>query len=288
MDVSKIKAAYQRIKRRVIVNINEITIVYKQIAGCMLTALGAAAVFFDFKKVIPGIAEGILIIGILLAISLIPTIVYVVGKRYVEIDSFDGNKRLSVEFKDLFRSNSKIRVIGVNRCFDTITDRQLISKKSLHGQWLRSYLSNHSVEELDLEIDRQLRGKKYEEAARKQLGKKKRYPVGTVVEIRDGNYIYYLVGMTKLDERKLTASCTIEEYCLGILQLMKYYNEHGQQEDIALPLIGSGASRIPKKEEELLKCMLTLIKMGQNHGQGNIEILLKSDLREKICLYKLN
>lgn len=271
-------------KRRLGVNFKAIKKVYIRILGTLFTALGALAVFFDLQAFIPGIAWGVGAIAGLMLLAAIPSVIFVMGQKRTRIDSFDGPKTLIVEFGDLFRAKAKIRVIGVNRCFDTMVNAELISPNSLHGAWLRRYLMSHSREELDREIDRQLEDREFEEMPEKRLGKKRRYPAGTVVEIKDGDICYYLTAMTVLDEGKLTASCTVEAYCTSILRLMQHYNEHGQQEDIALPLLGSGAARIPKKENELLQCMLALIKMGRNHGQGNIEIVLREELREKISL----
>lgn len=275
-------------KRRLGVNFKAIRKVYIRILGTLFTVLGALAVFFDLQAFMPGIVWRFGAIAGLMLLAGIPAVIFVMVQRRTRIDSFDGPKTLVVKFGDLFCAKSKIRVIAVNRCFDTIVNTELISPNSLHGAWLRRYLISHSREELDRELDRQLKDKEFEEIPEKRLGKKRRYPAGTVVEIRDGDICYYLTAMTVLDEEKLTAGCTVEAYCMSILRLMQYYNEHGQQEDIALPLLGSGAARIPKKENELLQCMLALIKMGRNHGQGNIEIILREELREKISLGELH
>lgn len=272
------------VAKRIGINLAEIKKAYKNIITGIFTALGTIALFVDLTAYVNTIENAVIVILVILLSAVFLATVWTLGKREKQIEAYDGPGKLSVEFGDIFYTNTKIRVIAVNRCFDMMVSKNLVSAKSLHGIWVSKYLASNTREVLDHAIERQLDGKTFEAVTEKKLGKRRRYPVGTVVEIEEGRHTYYLVAMTTFDSEKLTASCTAEDYCLGLARLMKYYNENGQQEDIALPLIGSGMSRIPKRPMEILQCMLAVIKMGMNHGQGNIKIVLKKELKEEISL----
>ena len=275
-------------RKRIWVNSKEIRSVYLKLAGFLFSAVGVIALFVDLTKYVSGIWQAAWILASLAALPMIPAVIWGVSRKERVVPSAPGNPKLSVKFGDLFWEDAKIKVIPVNRCFDTVVNHTLISKRTLHGAWVCKYLKTHTLEELDSEIDRQLSQKTYREVARKRLGKKRRYPVGTVVEVEHQGVLYYLTAMTTLDEETLKASCSMEAYCLGVMRLMNYFDIHGQQESLAMPLVGSGASRMQKDPGELLQCLLSLIKMGRNQGQGAIKIVLPEELREEISLSELH
>ena len=121
----------------------------------------------------------------------------------------------------------------------------------------------------------------------KRLGRKNRYPVGTIVPIDTGDCIYYLLALTYFESETMRANCSVQDYCEAVLKLFEYYNIYGQQYDITVPLLGAGLARLGHGEEEILQGMLALIKLGFNYGQGNIKIVLHPELKEKISLEKV-
>lgn len=277
-----------RFGKRIWVNRKEIRTVYLKLVSLLFSAVGAVALFVDLTEYVPGIGQAAWILAGLVVLPLIPAGIWGISQKEKRISRTPGHGVLTVKFGDLFREDARIKVIPVNRCFDTVVSQELISKRTLHGAWICGYLKTHTLEELDGEIAKQLEGKPYKEVWEKRLGKKRRYPVGTVVQIQHRGVIYYLTAMTVLDEETLRASCTKEAYCLGVMRLMNYFDIHGQQESLAMPLVGGGAARMQKSPAELLQCLLSLIEMGRNRGQGAIKIVLPGELKEEISLSELH
>ena len=271
-------------RNRILVNIKGICKVYLKILSGIFSVIGVVGLFYNFQDNFDSFYETVFGLIVICILAVPCAIVEELCRSKTEISLHNGNKKLIVEFGNIFQIQCPIKVIPVNRCFDIEVDGKLISKKSLHGQWIEKYLEHHSKEELEKAITTTLasvRGKKLKE---KRAGRKMRYPVGTVVPIKDGDTLYYLLGLTTLDSHTLKASCDIMDYCKAILVLFQYYNTYGQQADIVVPLVGSGLARLGRCEYDILNCMLALIRMGFNFGQGNIRIVLHDSLREKIAL----
>lgn len=270
------------------VNLKEIWGNYKKIVGALFSVVGVLALFWNITDYITSFSVAVCCILAVLVLAIPVAAIWIILKKDREIESFEGNNKLFIEFGDLFNHPAEIKVIAVNRCFDMCVNDTLISEHSVHGQWVQSYLKRHTKAELDREIKEQLSGEKYRRLENKKEGNKERYPLGTVVKIKDDGVWYYLLGLTILDEQTLRAGCTTEEYCVAILRLFAFYNKYGQGKDIAVPLLGANMARIDRKEKLLLQCMIDMIKLGKNRGQGNVHIVLHEKMKEKISLYELH
>lgn len=196
------------------------------------------------------------------------------------------NKALEVQFGDIFSNEAEIKVIPVNRCFDTIVNNTVISNQSLHGQLIKQHLNHLSYEEFCEKLKRGLRDQVGEEIPNKINGNQIRYPVGTIVEIEDGGVIYYLLGMTKMDE-VCQVSCTTEDYFCAIGSLMRYYDAHGQGKTIAIPNLGAGFSRLNQTEQILLNSLTSTIHMHQNCMRGNVKIIVHESQKSIVSITDL-
>ncbi len=176
----------------------------------------------------------------------------------VKIDS------TSIEIKegDLFEENGLI-TIGFNEYFDTTVDDKIISKRSLNGVFIDTYLA-HTVKELDeliensIENDQKIRGKR-----RKAEGKQQRYKLGTIYLLDDR---YILTAFTKFNDRN-EARLTMPEYLEFLVNFWDNVNAVYAQRSVSVPIFGSGITRFKEhksiSDEELLKIMLWTFKISE-------------------------
>ena len=87
-------------------------------------------------------------------------------------------------------------VIGTNSTFDVDTSTGVISPNSLQGQFA-SRLYKNKFSELDADLELALNGLEFDELNDGREGKKNRYPLGTVVQLRKSNKIFYMVLMNR-------------------------------------------------------------------------------------------
>ncbi|MDO5573750.1 MAG: DUF6430 domain-containing protein [bacterium] len=274
--------------KRLEINQKIIIKTYFRTTTSTLSLLGLVATFFNIELYNNRVATNILILLLLFITIYIFAIIYVIGNSKKNIFRSVTNKDLNIKYADLFKGKSKIRVIAVNRCFDTVVDDKIISSKSVHGLFIKNEISNMSIRELDMAIDESLlqQGIEGTSCEEKKDGKTVRYPTGTVAEVKYGDHIYYLLGLTKFDSNN-NASCTIEEYSHSLIKLMEYYDNHGQGHDMDIPLIGSGIARMHIKSSDLLKYMISLIKVNQDKMLGNINIIIHTSQRDGISIQEL-
>lgn len=257
------------------------------IGGAIFSLLGFVSVFINIEGCFSNWLDATLCILLVLIAVVIISCIFTLAIREKVIFVNKNQKTLSVGYGDLFTEKAKIKVIAVNRCFDTIVN-DLISPKSLHGKLIQDHLSNMSVEELNGKITESLRrqGCKGEEILYKSKGNKIRYPVGTIAELNYGNTCYYLLALTEMDVN-LNTYCTLEDYCLAISKLMYYYDKNGQGYEMVLPIMGSGFTRLDRSEKQLLELISSLIKIHYTQMRGNIKIVIYKDLRNVISIANL-
>ncbi|MEN8625507.1 macro domain-containing protein [Psychrobacter proteolyticus] len=179
----------------------------------------------------------------------------------VKIDS------TSVEIKegDLFEQEGLI-AIGFNEYFDTVVDDKIISKKSLNGIFIDTYLihTGKEVDELDVliengvENEHKAKGKK-----RKAEGKLQRYKLGAIYLLDDR---YILTAFTKFNDRN-EARLTMSEYLEFLVNFWDNVNSIYAQRSVSVPIFGGGITRFKEhktiSDEELLKIMLWTFKISE-------------------------
>ena len=179
----------------------------------------------------------------------------------VKIDS------TSVEIKegDLFEQEGLI-AIGFNEYFDTVVDDKIISKKSLNGIFIDTYLihTGKEIEELDVliengvENEHKAKGKK-----RKAEGKLQRYKLGAIYLLEDR---YILTAFTKFNDRN-EARLTMSEYLEFLVNFWDNVNSIYAQRSVSVPIFGGGITRFKEhktiSDEELLKIMLWTFKISE-------------------------
>ena len=256
------------------------------VAGTSLFAiLGIVGLFFDLPNIFSSnLCKLAVIFGIVL-VSCMIGFFHAIWKQETIVIEANGGHKLTMRYGDLLASTARIKVIAVNRCFDTIVDDKFVSVKSIHGQWIRQIMKEISLQELDAKIEAALSTQTYSSEIERinKEGKSLRYPVGSIAEIRINDQIYYLLGLTKFDQNQ-NASCSEEEYLLAIQRLMEYYDKHSQGYEIDIALMGTGFSRMPQDDKEILEIMLALIRFNNRHLVGNINLIISKKMRSRISI----
>lgn len=163
-----------------------------------------------------------------------------------------------IEPGDLFERPEHL-VVGFCDTFDTaISPDGPISAASVQGQLLDLRYGGNA-ERLDEELAAALRLTQpvaREPRERKPLGKLPRYPVGTVAVIGGGRQLVFGVAYSRLGNDAVARS-TVEELWHSLNRLWDAIYLHGQQEAVALPLLGAGLARLNSLEsQDILRLIL--------------------------------
>lgn len=168
------------------------------------------------------------------------------------------------------------KVIGCDNHFDLRVNDVIISKKSLHGQ----FVLNHAfIEELNAVIK--------SEAERLKLSCDGQglysFPLGTIVPYEssiDGEK-YLLLAMIELDDQ-YEAHTNMAQYEQMLMKMWKEIDRVYAMNDIVLPLLGTGIPRFddgPKENSSLLRCMLCTLNSSGVSLKSKIKIVLYGDTK---------
>jgi DNA-binding SARP family transcriptional activator len=175
---------------------------------------------------------------------------------------------LVVRRGDLFEQEDANLAIGFGDTFDTSTEGDVvISRQSVQGQLLER-LYDGDRDRLDTELRRALRGVTplgRETVQDKPKGKRTRYAVGTVVPLpMNGRRVFGFVHCRQgLD---LVTHSTAGELRLSLDRLWQSVRRYGMLKPVAIPLAGSGLSRVTELSREQLMIMIidTFIKNSRD------------------------
>ena len=206
-------------------------------------------------------------------------IVYIRNKTCNSIRIAAGKSTIVVEYGDLFEYEG-IVVIPVNGSFDTCVNEQIVSEKSLHGQFIKMYFPE-DLSDLEEQIGSQLEG--YDPKERDER-KRCQYPVGTVVSVSHGGRRFLLLALSEFDQ-DYHAHLDFERYFQAICGLIRYADMNSQGADIIMPVIGGGLSRLSSDIGDLLNLQVSTIKaMGGLGNGGSIKIVIHKKAKGIVCL----
>lgn len=164
-----------------------------------------------------------------------------------------------VEEGDLFDQPAHL-VVGFSDTFDTASAGGVINEASVQAQLLaRRY--GGDVRRLDAELDAVLGPVEpvaREDRDRKPLGKLVRYPVGTVAVLGTRPRLTFAAAYSRIGNDYVAAS-SVEDLWFGLNRLWDAVRRHAQLEQVAMPLVGSGLSRLDHLDQDSL---LRLILMS--------------------------
>jgi hypothetical protein len=167
--------------------------------------------------------------------------------------------RVTILSGDLFSQEDAHLVVGFTDTFDTSTSQDVvINSSSIQGQLLRRRYGGDR-----LWLDRDLRAalsqiprSGTETRATKRRGKLTRYPIGTVAVLNQSGRRIFAVAYSRMGN-DLIARSSLADLREGLDRLWAAIHRHGQLGVVAMPLVGSGLSRIDfLKREELVKAIV--------------------------------
>ncbi|ASW42851.1 hypothetical protein BEN51_05015 [Clostridium isatidis] len=197
---------------------------------------------------------------------------------------------IQVKIGDIFEEK-ELKVISFNEYFDTQVDDDIIANSSLNGIFITSKLKE-SIEDFDKELDKYLSSKKGNEYSvnnDRVVGKKKKYPLGTICKYKNE---YLFTALTKFDDEN-KAKVLLKDYVYTLLNFWSEIDRVYAGKSVSMPLLGSGQTRIEDKidilEQELLELLIWTFKISRikiKHP-SKITIIIHSTSKDKINFYKL-
>lgn len=247
-----------------------------------------ATIFFE----IPDEYKNKVIIFIIVSIILIMIylVLWIRANKMESIKLKINGSTIEVKLGDIFEEQ-ELKVIAFNEYFDTKVDDEIIANSSLNGIFITSKLKE-SVGNFDNEIDKYLSSKKGNECSvnnNRVVGKKKKYPLGTICKY---NNEYLLTALTKFDKDN-KAKILLKDYVYALLNFWSEIDRVYAGKSVSMPLLGSGQTRIEDKidilDQELLELLIWTFKVSRikiKHP-SKITIVIHYDNKEKINFYKL-
>jgi DNA-binding SARP family transcriptional activator len=159
---------------------------------------------------------------------------------------------------DLFAQDDASLAVGFCDTFDTNTDRNIV----ISGESTQGVLLNQVYKSDRARLDRDLKGAlarvpkaSVEPRSAKPRGKLTRYPVGTVATLHHPSRKIFAVAYSRMGN-DLIARSSVAALRAGLDNLWDAVYQYGQLRPVAMPLIGSGLSRV---HEASLADLLTMI-----------------------------
>lgn len=272
------------------------------IIGGLYAFLGFIGTLVPLDEILPNTLKLWIRIGISLGILLMAWIIcfVVVGKILINKKRFDvitanSGHKLFLQYGDLFDRNEVINpnerrniVIPVNRCFDTVVDNHLISERTLHGiAFKQLYEKNiYTEDSLNSKIQQLLVYKKFENLSEydKPVGNRKRYPVGTVVDLPGAEGEHYLLWALSSFNSELKAHTSMQDYALAIQKLVEACNVESEGFPILIPVVGTGLSRTKKEQCDVISYLLNAFRLNKSEINCDIHIVVREDIKNEVAI----
>lgn len=178
----------------------------------------------------------------------------------------NNDLKLFIEEGDLFAQKGII-VIPVNEYFDTHVGDGVVSPKTLHGVFINNYFSSQErISELDQKIQKSLSSINpiMKGCNRKFPGSKTdKYELGTCATIEDGGNKYVLCALTHFDDDD-KAYLDRSEFQGVIIKLMEHLSSVCEGNDVYMPLIGTGLSRLQLTSQRVLTYVIDTLDFSVN------------------------
>lgn len=273
----------------------------------LLSGLGLMGTIIPWSDLLPDSLELwarlLISVGILIGMWLFFAIFHAVKfdkEKCLEIFEAENGCHVYVEYGDVLSSDILISedkkrnvVIPVNRCFDTIIDNDLISAKTIHGTAFNKLYESGKYNEASMNevIQNNLKMQRITPEIishdDKRAGNLKRYPVGSVAEIKiSDECLYFLLGLSTFDYN-LKAQTSSEDYVVAMMKLIEYCYNRSQQYPVVIPLIGAGLSRTNRNERAILEYMVKLLKLNKELIKSDVYIVVRDSGKNSISITDL-
>lgn len=229
----------------------------------------------DNKQFIKYIVAGCLVFLLLISYVLIYT--YQISSKKVKL--IINNTEVNILFGDIFKCEGK-KVIAFNEYFDTQVDDVIIAKKSLNGQLIiNGLIDKNEFDKLVNNNDVLVKDMNY---SKRKQGKTQKYKLGQIQPYKD----FFALAFTYFNDDN-EAHLYSNQYSNCLLEMWKQLNKYYAQEEVNIPLLGAGITRILDNVEvsnqELLEIMLQTLRISKMTFKipSKINIILYSGEKDK-------
>jgi hypothetical protein len=213
-----------------------------------------------------------------LLLSMILYIAYLRIRKCVLIKG--RNYSIHIRYGNIFKMRKCKKVIPFDECFTAIVGDapSEINPNSICGQYLNRYPAQNIQHLIDnAEVTPSLIKSKYQNETK--------YDPGTIIP--NGNYL--LLAFTKLNEKGL-GEMTRDEYLNCLSVMWEEINNHYGQNDVCLPILGSGTTRIENSsltQQELLDIMIASYKLSTHKIKLPNKLTIVCKRRDDFSLNKI-
>jgi Domain of unknown function (DUF6430) len=229
-----------------------------QIIAALSSALSAVLLFVDIPtgfKILGGVA-------FLFVLILVHVGMWIWANRLQNVTIEIEGSKVRITTGDIFNQIG-FKVIAFNEYLDTQVDDVLISKASLNGTFIESYLTEPVAN-----LDAHIAGFAFEPEdvlqvnAKRRAGKATQYRLGTICVYGE----FLLTAFSRFDEKNL-AFLTMPEYLEFLINFWDKVNKVYAQKSVSTTIFGSGITRIKGhrtiSDEDLLKIMLWTFRISE-------------------------
>lgn len=259
---------------------------YLEIIAYLLALFSVIIPFIPWKDYIVW-QRVVAILAILAILAIVFLVLYFLAKKMSHVALKIKNTKFTIETGNLLSSeNDALKVIPFNEYFDTVVDNNIISQNTLHGKFINEFYNHSQIAILDQEIANKLQGQGAVNTSR-VVGKKIRYPLGTIVEVSHG---YALLSFSKFNSKN-EANLTREEFFDCLLSMWKNIKRINSNRAIILPMMGAGILRINNgalSKQEILETIIYSYLISGFNSNNEIKILIDEKSRKDVDLYKLS
>jgi Domain of unknown function (DUF6430)/Bacterial transcriptional activator domain len=213
-------------------------------------------------------------------------------KQVFREDFTDPDVAIVVLSDDLFAQHDANLVVGFCDTFDTDTDRNIIiSSESTQGMLLeRLYGGDRARLDRDLKAALAHTPKaSMESRSAKRVGKRTRYALGTVATLHHANRRIFGVAYSRMGN-DLVAHSSLGALATSLENLWDAVYLHGQLKPVAMPLIGSGLSRVHEATYDDLLTLIVTSFMARSRAQyicPELRITIRRSAYERIRIAKI-
>lgn len=248
-----------------------------------------------------GIISALIFIGVWVVVFFIVCVVIGKKKRFKVLSANNGHA-LYLQYGDIFDKNSVIDsskrrniVVPVNRCFDTCVDNHIVSEESLHGVALKKLYASGTYTETDLALSlenrlaKKIKCKDIECLSEqdKPEGSRKRYPVGTVIDLPGQENEHYFLWALSTFDSNLNAQTSMQGYALAVQKLIEACNTESEGFPVVLPLVGTGLSRTKKNQHDILRYLINAFRLNMDMINCDIHIVVRKDMKKEIAIMSI-
>lgn len=275
---------------------------YFGVVGVIGAIIGIAACIIDFNEFFKewNLALRILLVlGVYLVLAFLIFPFFILKRRMIYYRN--GEHEISAEYGDINRISSKhgdqkVIVINVNTTFDMIIENPghnaLVAENTNHGRFIKRVCKEKGIsqQELNSQIQTILSNRKElkYEVTKRESGNENDYHVGTYIIYDLGKISYLLFAFSRFDEENVAHPGEEARDELPLKQLMAAINKSSQNNDVYIPLLGTGNSRYQLSNEESFNQIKHYLLSHRKQVEAKCRILVFNGIKDEVSIFKNN